>query len=161
MCSKRIFANDYLGIDYIQYNKIKNGCEILKSIKIEDNIAILDRFKNYNMWQTLNTSYFKYIDNNTVDVQYVQNIYSANQSFIDKQNITDDNPIYESCTTNQYLYPYGNIIEKTQISPSYSTKLYLCKWCNNKSPINNIPTYIPPDDINIKCICKNRKPLFI
>lgn len=165
MCSKRVFSSDNLGIDYINYNKLKNGCEILKSIKSEDNLAILDKFKNYNTRQTLNNAYFKYINNNDVEVQYVKNIYSANQSFIDKKCEPNEESFGICSANNEYLYPYGNIVKKRQISPSYSTKIYLCKWCNNKTSINHaIPDCKPAkndDNECKKCICVNRKPLFI
>lgn len=165
MCSKRVFSSDHLGIDYINYNKIKNGCEILKSIKSEDNIAVLDKFKNYNTWQTLNTAYFKYINNDDVEVQYIKNIYSANQSYIDKKYTTNEPSIDRCSSNNGYLYPYGNIVEKKQISPSYSTNIYLCKWCNNKSSVNHVIPDCKPseneDNECKKCICVNRKPLFI
>jgi len=160
MCSKRVFSNDDLGIDYIHYNKIKNGCEILKGIKLEDNIAILDKFKNYNSWQTLNTAYFKYIDNDT-HVQYVKNIYLANESFINK-NCTNEETYNICSTNNKYLYPYGNIVQKREISPSYSTNIYMCKWCNKS--VNKLPIIGECETTKNeckKCICKDRKPLFI
>lgn len=166
MCSKRIFSNEHLGIDYINYNKIKNGCEILKSVKLEDNIAVIDKFKNYNTWHTLNTAYFKYIDNDNVETQYVKNLYSANQSFIDKKKYTLDEHNTICSSNNLYLYPYGNIINKREISPTYSTKIYICKWCSNKLSKIHIDTHediIPPETGCKKCtqLCENRKPLFI
>lgn len=164
MCSKRVFSSDHLGIDYINYNKIKNGCEILKSIKSEDKTALVDKFKNYNTWQTLNTAYYKYINNDDVDVQYVKNIYSVNQSFIDKNCEPNKQSIGICSTKNGYLYPYGNIVEKKQISPSYSTNIYLCKWCNKSSVKRLNPVCIPTENVDNeckKCICIDRKPLFI
>jgi hypothetical protein len=172
MCSKRIFSNDDLGVDYKYYNKIKNGCEILKTVKLEDNKSVLNKFNNYNTWQTLNSAYFKYI-NNTKTIQFVKNIYSSDESFIDK----NDNYQMSICQYDkQYLYPYGNIVNKKEISPSYSTNIYICKWCNkdlhtnveyknkyDETLINDNKTeYKECRDCNNKYNkCENRKPLFI
>jgi hypothetical protein len=161
MCSKRVFSNSDLEVDYINYYKIKNGCEILKTIKRENNISIINKFKNYNTWQTLNEAYFKYINNN-ITVNYSSDIYSANSSFINKCDVkeldTDDKLTCEKYT----LYPYGNILNKNQISPSYSTNIYLCKWCN-KSTTEIDSNSINKCDKSNKCnkCDKNRKPLFI
>jgi len=159
MCSKRIFSNSNIEIDYINYNKIKNGCVILKSIKSENNVAIIDRYNNYNTWQTLNNAYFKYIDNKP-SINYLRNIYDSNESFIDKCLVYNQNDI---CFKDKnILYPYGNIINKKQISPSYSSKIYICKWCNThakeQEPV--IDEFIKNDKCK-QCICKKYKPLFI
>ena len=49
MCSKRVFSNSNIEVDYINYYNIKSGCEILKTIKQENNIAIINKFKKINL----------------------------------------------------------------------------------------------------------------
>jgi hypothetical protein len=127
MCSKRVFSNKDLTIDYKDYNKIKNGCEILKTIKREDPNAILNQFKNYNSWQSINTAYFKYIDINRSHIGYLTDLYSANESFIEKSCPTDLNICKQE---KNILYPYGNIIEKTNTITYFPTKICLNQWCN-------------------------------
>lgn len=148
MCSKRVFSNSNIEVDYINYYNIKNGCEILKTIKQENNIAIINKFKNYKTWQTLNEAYFKYINDN-ITVNYLTDIYSANSSFINKcnENESENN---DKFTCEEYtLYPYGKILNKNQISPTYSTDIYLCKWCNKSNKVINL------DSIN-KCNKSNK-----
>jgi len=128
MCSKRVFSNKDLTIDYKDYNKIKNGCEILKTIKNEDTNAIINQFKNYNIWQSINSAYFKYIDNDN-DISYLTDLYSANESFIDK-SCPIDLSICEQ--EKNVLFPYGNVIQKKEIITYFPTKICLNKWCAKK-----------------------------
>lgn len=135
MCSKRVFTKNELDINYHDYNTVKNGSEILKTIKSENKNAILNKFKNYNSWQTITSAYFKYINNNELDLTYLKNIYNSNESFIDElcKPITHDICILEKNT----LYPYGKIITKRVTNPTFPSKIYLCRWCNNKDQFND------------------------
>jgi len=158
MCSKRMFSNSKVELDYASYNKIKNGCEILKTIKQTDNNSIINKFKNYNTWQTLNVAYFKYINNNNINIEYLTDIYSAKSCFCD---LKDDPSSCQKYT----LYPYGKCLNKNETVPNYLTNIYLCKWCNNFKkniefyPINNCKK--PNEANNCKKCNKNLKPLFI
>ena len=128
MSSKRVFSNKNLTIDYKDYIKYRNGCEILKTIKIEDSNATLNQFKSYNKWQAINTAYFKYIDNDN-DINYLTNLYSANESFINKSCITD----LTICEQEKnILFPYGSVIQKKETIEYFPTKIYLNKWCIKK-----------------------------
>jgi len=134
MCSKRVFTKNDLDINYSDYNTIKSGSEILTAIKSQNKNAILKQFKNYNSWQTMSAAYFKYLDNTALDSAYLKNIYNSNESFINKLC----EPLPNTCPSEKNtLYPYGKIITKRIVTPSFPTNLYLCRWCNNKIIIND------------------------
>jgi hypothetical protein len=134
MCTKRVFTKNNLDINYADYNSVKSGSEILKAIKSENKNAVLKQFKNFNSWQTMTSAYFKYIDNKEVNLTYLKNIYNSNESFIDKSCETIPN----TCDSEKnILYPYGKIITKRIVNPSFPTNLYLCRWCNNNNIIND------------------------
>jgi hypothetical protein len=175
MCTKRVFTKNDLNINYKDYNTIKSGNEILKSIKTEDSNAILSKFMNYNSWQTLSASYFKNFDSNDIEVSYVKSLYDADESFIDEK--CDPTINKTSCSSEKNtLYPYGNILSKKKIAPYFPSNIYLCKWCN-KNKINKTNLYLYSKNKNLNeisiceekepvcsCDCKNtkkRKPLFI
>jgi hypothetical protein len=128
--SKRVFTKNNINLNYQDYNKLKNGIEILKTIKSEDNLAVLKKFKNYQSLQTLNSAYFPFIDNDTFEVTYLKNIFNANESFTNKEDFLDNN------MCKNVLYPYGKIVSKKIVNPQFSTNIYLCKWCNGKPKIN-------------------------
>ena len=166
--SKRVFNKNDINLNYQDYNKLKNGLQTLKTIKAEDNLAILKKFNSYQSWQTLTTGYFPFIDNNTFDVSYLKNIYDANESFTNNEK---NEVILENISMcNNVLYPYGKIISKRIINPQFPTNIYLCKWCNNKPKLKP-PLYelneSPSENCNCKkkynhCnLCKNAKALFI
>ena len=136
MYSKRVFSKNDLNNNYKDYNTIKTGNEILKSIKIQDNNAILSRFTNYNTWQTLNTSYFKNFNNNNNNLEesYAKNLHESHDSFIDEKRGTSISITSCSLEKNN-LYPYGNISTKKKIAPFFHTNIHLCKW-HNKNEIN-------------------------
>lgn len=168
--SKRIFTKNDTNLNYVDYNKLKNGCEILKTIKKEDNIAVLNQFINYQNWQTLSSAYFPFIDNNTLDVNYIENLYDSNESYIDKC-IDYDKTMCD--LDKNTLYPYGKIVSKKVVNPQFPSDIYLCKWCNNKSIMNIKHECVEKGEIDRcnckkeKCkkyscnLCKNAKPLFI
>ena len=162
-CKKRVFATNEI-LNYKDVYTLKNGCEILKTIKREDNIAVLGQFKNYYHLQTLTTSYYPFIDNNDFVVGNVHNLCEANDSFVDfskreeqgcrhnkrhtpcgdnKPSCCDNKP---SCCDNmpfcdnKPLSFKGHIIKKRQVIPcsSQPSNIYLCKWNNEKciKPIN-------------------------
>jgi len=135
MCSKRVFTKNDLSINYHDYNTVKTGSEILKTIKSENKNAILNKFKNYNSWQTISSAYYKYINNNEVDMTYLKNIYESNQSFTDElcKPIIDDTCVSEK----NILYPYGKITTKKVTNPSFPSNIYLCRWCENKDVLND------------------------
>jgi len=122
---KRVFTKNDTNLNYQDYNKLISGIETLKTIKMADNLAVLKQFKNYQNWQTLNSAYFPFIDNNSLKINNLKNIFHANESFIDKD--------YEINTCNKdILYPYGKIVSKKITNPQFPTNIYLCRWCNNK-----------------------------
>lgn len=102
---KRVFTKNDINLNYQDYNKLISGIETLKTIKMTNNLAVLKQFKNYQNWQTLNSAYFPFIDNNSLQIAQLKNIFDANESFIDKD--------CEINTCNKdILYPYGKIISK-------------------------------------------------
>lgn len=181
MSRKRVFSPSEQGMNFSDYNRNKNGCEILKTIKREDNIAVLDRYKSYSNWQTLNTSYYKYIDNEVLTTAYAKSLYNSSENYIfykkESKNLCQPETYqYEEENTCQpnILYPYGKTIIKKTVNPWFNSKIYLCKWCNGKNvniyghlitceKCDNKSTY----DCNCKnkttkCnLCKNARALFI
>jgi hypothetical protein len=137
MSSKRVFTKNNLTINYHDYISVKSGSEILKSIQSENKNAILNKFRNYNSWQTISSAYFTHVNNNELDLTYLKNIYNANQSFIDQScdPIIDD-PSDDPCVSEKnILYPYGEIITKKVTNPSFQSNIYLCRWCNKNRRI--------------------------
>jgi len=136
MCSKRVFTKSDLNMNYKDYNTIKSGNEILKSVKTQDNTAVLSKFINYNSWQTLSASYFKHFGNDYIEVSHVKSLYESDESFIDEkcEPLTNTRSCYSEKNT---LYPYGNIPSKKKIDPFFPSNIYLCKWCN-KNKIDKI-----------------------
>lgn len=169
---KRVFTKNDINLNYQDYNKLISGIETLKTIKAEDNLAILKKFNNYQNWQTLSTAYFPFIDNNNIKLKYLKNIFDANESFIDNDYCHKDiNDNKDICKLNMnILYPYGKIVSKKIITPQFPTNIYLCRWCNNKStPIELKPCDNCPEKKNDPCkkpsskcnLCKNARELFI
>ena len=167
---KRVFTKSDINLNYQDYNKLISGIETLKTIKREDNLAVLKQFGSYQNWQTLNTSYFPFIDNNSVEITYLKNIFDANESFIEKACDTDILDKKDVCKSNMNtLYPYGKIVSKKIVNPQFPTNIYLCRWCNNKPKANENVTYIRDDLCNKCCkkyvkkcsLCKNARQLFI
>jgi hypothetical protein len=171
---KRVFTKNDINLNYQDYNKLISGIETLKTIKKEDNLAILKQFKNYQNWQTLSSAYFPFIDNNNVEITDLKNIFQANESFID--NDCETNCQINTCK-KEILYPYGKIISKKIINPQFPTDIYLCRWCNNKPKHIEIDTHIVHEPCNKCCkkpdnkcckkpdskcsLCKNARELFI
>lgn len=135
MCSKRLFTKNDLSINYHDYNTVKTGSEILKTIKSENKNAVLNKFKNYNSWQIISSAYFKYINNNEDDFTYLKNIYNSNESFTNElyKPIINDTCVSEK----NILYPYGEIMTKKVTNPSFTSNIELCRWCNNKDLLND------------------------
>ena len=167
---KRVFTKNDINLNYQDYNKLISGIETLKTIKREDNLAVLKQFGSYQSWQTLNISYFPFINNNSVEITYIKNIFDANESFIEKTCDTDILEKKDLCKSNMNtLYPYGKIVSKKIVNPQFPTNIYLCRWCNNKPKANENVTYIRDDLCNKCCkkyskrcsLCKNAKQLFI
>ncbi len=145
MCSKRLFTKNDLNINYKDYIVCKNGSEMLKTIKAEDNNAVLNKFTNYNSWQTMSSAYYANIDINSTDLLYLENIYYANNSFI-HPSCSIDKSICEN--ERNILYPYGNVITQKQPNVVFPSKLYLCKWFN-KNTCNN------RENIKLLTLCNN------
>jgi hypothetical protein len=169
--SKRIFTKNDINLNYQDYNKLKNGIQALKTIKMEDNLAILKQFNSYQSWQTLTSAYFPFIDNNTFEISSLKNIYDANESFTERNNDILEN---DSMCKN-VLYPYGKIVSKRVVNPHFPTNIYLCKWCNNKPKLKpslyELDESIIDESITEDCkckknnkncnLCKNARALFI
>ena len=167
---KRVFTKNDINLNYQDYNKLINGIETLKTIKAEDNFAILNKFNNYQNWQTLSTAYFPFIDNNNVELVNLKNIFDANESFIDNDCHKDIKDNKDMCKLNMnILYPYGKIVSKKIINPQFPTDIYLCRWCNKSRPIELKPCDTCPEKKKNCCkkptskcnLCKNARELFI
>lgn len=163
--SKRIFTKNDINLNYQDYNKVKSGIQTLKTIKTEDNLAILKQFNSYRSWQTLTFAYYPFVDNNTFDVIYLKNIYDANESF----NKKEDNLENDSMCKN-VLYPYGKIVSKRIVNPQFPANIYMCRWCNNKPKVKPLLYEINEsfiEDCNCKknnkhcSLCKSARALFI
>jgi hypothetical protein len=175
--SKRIFTKNENNINYQDYYKVKDGTQILKTIKAKDNLAILNQFNSYELFQKLSSAYFPFIDNNTVELSYLTNIYNDNESFMNREKLLENDTMCKNV-----LYPYGKIVTKKNINPQFPTNIQICKWCNQKNQKNtqycNLDENIKPhkhkevhkddkDECNCKnkynhCnLCKNARPLFI
>lgn len=153
MCTKRVFSRDNYNINYKDYYTLKNGNEVLKTLKSEDTNTVINKFTNYNSWQTLSASYFKNLDE-PIEFSYVNFLYNSNESFIDKT--FEELVINETnCSSEKnVLYPYGKIISKKEAVPFFPSNIYLCKWCNkNKNlPVFNLALQ---NNINKKKYTKN------
>lgn len=172
---KRVFAtNDIL--NYKDVYSLKNGTEILKTIKRDDNLAVLGQFKNYYQLQTLQNAYYPFLDNNIITVDNVQNLCQANDSFVDYSNEdciknVDCSPCRKPLPKNcEYKKPCeencykplsfkGNILKKKQVVPysSQSSKIYICKWNNDicikpVNPFYNCHCTKARDKCNCACI---------
>lgn len=156
---KRVFATNNI-INYNDLYQLKTGCEVLKTVKNEDNVAILKQFKNYNQWQILNKAYYAFIDNDTIEVNNVRDLYNSNNSY---SHNDCDNDYYENCSEyyndcnecnkncdcnkkckkncecnkkcnnkcNNELYLQGKIVVKKTIPQQFPSNIIMCKWCNN------------------------------
>lgn len=171
---KRVFSNNNK-LNYNDYYKIKNGSEILKIVKSENNQAILKQFKNYQSWQTLSTAYFPFINNDECEIKSITNMYNSNESFVNQHKVDHHNSCCYECGYEKHkihknickeerniLYPTGKIITKKEITPQFPSNIYLCNWCNNKT--NNLCKLNHHHDhhhietnISKNCDCKNKK----
>jgi len=129
--SKRIFTKDNNNINYQDYYKVKDGIQILKTIKAKDNLAILNQFNSYELFQKLSSAYFPFIDNNTFELSYLKNIYNDNESFMNREKTLENDTMCRNV-----LYPYGKIATKKIINPQFPTNIQLCKWCNQQPKKN-------------------------
>lgn len=155
---KRVFATNNI-INYNDLYQLKSGCEILKTVKNEDNNAILKQFKNYNQWQILNKAYYTFIDNDAIEVNNVRDLYNSNNSYSNSECENEyyndcnecDNKYYNDCNEcdkkcnksckcekkcnnndcNNELYFKGKIIVKKTIPQQFPSNILMCKWCNN------------------------------
>ena len=155
MSLKRVFSNNKV-VNYIDYNNLKNGCETLKTIKYDNNIAILKQFKNHQSWQTLSKAYFPYINDNYVEsICPLTNLYDSTESYRN----CDDNDIMlynNNCQINKnILYPNGKIIARKQVIQQFPSNIDVSKWCKNNNKIINNITY-NKEDYNCE-ICKTYK----
>jgi len=149
--SKRVFTRDDNSINYHDYYKLKDGVQILKTIKSRDKLAVLNQFNSYESFQKLSSSYFPFIDNNSTELSYVKNIYNDNESFINKEKIVENNTMCKNV-----LYPYGKIVTKKNINQQFPTNIQLCNWCNEK-PNKNIQPHNIDEIIIKKCNFKKKK----
>ena len=168
MYSKRVFTKNNYNVNYKDYNTIKSGSEILKAIKLSDNDAKINQFQNYNSWQTLSSSYYKYYDTNSFNISYIKKLYDSNESFIDEKCESIINN--KGCSSeNNILYPYGNIISKKYKTPYFPSNILLCKWCNKRNSNEKYEDLFQCQKAKESNICNceyskikiKRKPLFI
>lgn len=191
MSSKqRVFSHNNT-INYHDYTQNKNGIILLKNAKNKCENQVLNKFINYNQFITMTKSYYKYLNNEYVDIPPTD-LYNSNTSFIlyekylehcNNCNLCRNNKNYinTKCKEiNNILYPYGNIITQKQSNIYYPYKLNLTCWCNNNSTSNlTNHTYMTIKNIEKKCgdcnsdyealnvskwseeLCKTRKKLFI
>ena len=168
---KRVFATNNI-VNYNDLYKIKNGCEVLKTIKNENNHAILKQFKNYKQMQELNKAYFMFIDNDAIEVNNIRDLYNSNNSYshnecnddcssckknkndCNKCNMKYNNECNEcniKCNNecNNELYLKGKILVKKTIPQQIPSNILICKWCNNNNKIH-------PDDVLHHSLKKNK-----
>jgi hypothetical protein len=100
----------------------------------------------------------------------IENIFDANESFIDNDCDKDIKDNKDMCKLNMnILYPYGKIVSKKIINPQFPTDIYLCRWCNKSRPIQLKPCDTCPEKKKNCCkkpiskcnLCKNARELFI
>jgi len=156
MSKQRVFSREYTA-NYADYNKYINGTEILKTVKQTDPEVVIDRFVNYQQFQTLSNAYFA--QEGEVK-QAVTNLYDSNGSFLIKS------PSPEEPCKLPYLYPYGEVVTNKSVQPWFPTPLYMKKWCSHKKPLPDIrPPPMPPiprTTTPSSCSCSGKiKPLFI
>jgi len=154
MSSKqRVFSHDS-NINYIDYIKLKNGSEILKTIKNKD--LTLNQFVCYNQYIALTHAYYKQINNDKCILHPTKNIYESNNSFIstkireydDETNDADkyantsiNNKMYynsEYCKgVSDVLYPYAAYCGNKNANIYFPYKLDLNNWCLQKKQCIN------------------------
>jgi hypothetical protein len=147
---QRVFSNQ-LDINYNDYNKNKNGIEILKNIKNKNKSQIVNKFYNYNDLFLQTNSYYKLKLSNDCYTTPPTNLYNANISFILKNKdlnhfINKNYNVSECNNKSQILYPYGSYNTNKMCNIYIPYKLDLNKWCmyrNNSTcniPYNNSKT---------------------
>jgi hypothetical protein len=183
MSKQRVFSREYTA-NYADYNKLISGTEILKAVKQSDPDAVIDRFVNYQQFQTLSGAYYLREGDEKVK-QAVTNLYDASDSFIkvhplpsspvtigcepcSKEEPINDCPPEEPVCKKPFLYPYGEIIANKPVQQWFPTPLYMKKWCSVKKtvPILDHDILLTPcqNKDNTKCNtrCSGKvKPLFI
>jgi hypothetical protein len=181
MSKQRVFSREYTA-NYADYNKIISGTEILKAVKQSDPDAVLDRFVNYQQFQTLSRAYYVQEGGEKVK-QSLTNLYDASESFIkvhpsypsdigcepclSKEPINDCPPEEPICKT-PYLYPYGEVVTNNPVQQWFPTPLYMKKWCSPEKTCKVTPEIpIPPSTPSHHNRCSQSrchgkvKPLFI
>jgi hypothetical protein len=155
---RRVFStNDTF--NYKDVYSLKNGIEILKSVKREDANAVLGRFKDYQQLRIVNNAYYPYLNNNVFEEVNINNLRDAIDSYVD---FASTNSLEKGC-----------IIRKKQVVPysNQSSRLYLSQWNREKcmipqNPFAQCSCNISPNK-NCNCsnntcsLCKNARPLFI
>ena len=160
---KRVFSTNNT-FNYNDLYKIKNGCEILKTIKSEDNNARLKQFKNYKQLQILNKAYFTFIDNNTIEVNRVRDLYSSNNSYSNNEDNNDCNNEHNNdcnnCSNDCKRFNKGCNNGCNNCSNNCNKECNNCnKECNNcnrdsKNECNNNQLYLKGKIITKKDIAQ-------
>ena len=177
MSKQRVFSREYTA-NYADYNKIISGTEILKAVKQSDPDAVLDRFVNYQQFQTLSRAYYVQEGGEKVK-QSLTNLYDASESFIKHRpppiecepcsisnEYLNEEPEEPICN-KPYLYPYGEIIANKPVQQWFPTPLYMKKWCSPEktckvTPEIPIPPSTPTSNRCSQPRCHGKvKPLFI
>jgi len=191
MSSKKRTLATNNNMNYNDYIKLKSGSEALKTAKYNNKNGVINRFTNYNQFQTLSAAYYKGIDLDKCDIYPTRDLYNSNTSYI----VKDYDNLYKNDTCElekQILYPYGFYKSNKVSDIYYPYKLCLENWCKKKVVCfeynvncnndcnndcnNNDSNSECSSDYNSDCnksnnnchnkkcktgLCKNAKPLFI
>lgn len=171
MTERRVFSTTHT-LNYIDYNNSKNGNEIIKTTKNNNEHTIFNKYLSYAQRKTINKSYFNFFKNEINVIGQIGNLRDNNNSFLSPQNKNILDEVNNDCILNvQMLLPRGNIIKTDTTPQSFNHNLNISKCCeikNNKHIISNISKMNVSYECkcykinnDLKCICCKLKPLFI
>ena len=181
MTQRRVFSTPHT-INFIDYNNLKNGNEVIKTTKNNNEYAIFNKYISYAQRKTINNSYFNFLNNEINVISPLGNLRNNNTSFLSPQNKNNLEDHNNNCIlNNNQLLPHGNIIKKGTTAQSFNNNLKISKWCNkyancmtncgiknNKHIIKNITKIkvyheCKCGEMNRECLCIGTKfkPLFI
>jgi hypothetical protein len=166
MVSKQRVFSTQSNINYIDYNKNKNGIEFLKNIKSKEIVSpqIINKFNNYNDFITQSKTFYKYLHQDKCEDYFLTDLYNANTSYIQKNdntiyydnmnnNLNNNNKIISNCCSCKQKYPK-------------ITETLLYDQCNIKSQIlypygiyktNEISTMYFPYKLDLNKWCLHNK----
>jgi hypothetical protein len=131
MSSKKRTLATNNNMNYNDYIKLKRGSEALKTAKYNNKNGVINKFTNYNEFQTLSAAYYKGLDLDKCELYPTKDLYNSNVSYV--TNDSDDSCIDNTCKINkQILYPYGVYTSNKKAKIYFPYKLCLENWCPKK-----------------------------